>query len=158
MRMSSGNEPPVRNIEVDCPHCSERLSLHPSEAGNLTVCPQCGGKFQVPVPSARLSGAAYGAPVDPAVREFAEKKIAAGIRGILLGQFGIHKFILGLHTPAVIMLVTTCFSYILGSCLVVPYLGVGVMAVIGVVEGVLYLLKSDEEFYETYAVRRKEWF
>lgn len=86
------------------------------------------------------------------------KKIAAGICGILLGQFGIHKFILGLHTPAVIMLVTTCFSYILGSCLVVPYLGVGVMAVIGVVEGVLYLLKSDEEFYETYAVRRKEWF
>jgi hypothetical protein len=37
-------------------------------------------------------------------------------------------------------------------------LGASVMLVIGMVEGVKYLRMSDEEFYETYLVRRKAWF
>jgi hypothetical protein len=32
------------------------------------------------------------------------------------------------------------------------------MNVIGLVEGILYLTKSDADFYETYAIRRKDWF
>ena len=34
----------------------------------------------------------------------------------------------------------------------------GIGALIGIIEGVLYLLKSDEEFYETYQVGYKGWF
>ncbi|WNZ44340.1 TM2 domain-containing protein [Leptolyngbya boryana CZ1] len=34
----------------------------------------------------------------------ASKKIAAGICGILLGGFGVHKFVLGYSTEGVIML------------------------------------------------------
>ena len=30
--------------------------------------------------------------------------------------------------------------------------------IIGIVEGVIYLSKSDEDFYETYVVGKKEWF
>jgi hypothetical protein len=31
-------------------------------------------------------------------------------------------------------------------------------AVIGLIEGIIYLTKSDPEFYWTYVVGRKEWF
>ncbi len=86
---------------------------------------------------------------DPSVADFAGKKVAAGICGILLGYLGIHKFILGLTTPGIIMLVVT-----LATC------GVGgaITGIIGLVEGIIYLTKSDEEFYQTYAVEKKGWF
>lgn len=83
------------------------------------------------------------------VKDFAGKKVAAGICGILLGGLGIHKFILGLTTPGIIMLLVSLLT-----C------GVGyvVMYVIGLVEGIIYLTKSDEEFYQLYAVEKKGWF
>jgi TM2 domain-containing membrane protein YozV len=45
----------------------------------------------------------------------AEKKVAAGVCGILLGCFGVHKFILGYNLEGVIML--------LASIVVGPLLG-----------------------------------
>jgi hypothetical protein len=32
------------------------------------------------------------------------------------------------------------------------------MGLIGLIEGIMYLMKSDEEFYQLYAVQKKEWF
>ena len=32
------------------------------------------------------------------------------------------------------------------------------MGIIGLIEGIIYLTKSDEEFYQTYAVDKKGWF
>jgi TM2 domain-containing membrane protein YozV len=83
----------------------------------------------------------------------ASKKIPAGICGILLGWLGIHKFILGYTGPGLIMLLVS----LLGS---IPTCGLAacVMWVIGLVEGILYLTKSDEEFVRTYVDGRKEWF
>ena len=92
------------------------------------------------------------------VQAFAGKKIAAGICGILLGQFGVHKFILGINTPGIIMLVVSMSCLILGSFLCLPLMGNFVMFVIGLVEGIIYLTKSDQEFYDLYAVKKKEWF
>jgi TM2 domain-containing membrane protein YozV len=86
---------------------------------------------------------------DHSVQEFAGKKIAAGICGILLGALGIHKFILGLTTPAIIMLLVTVLSCGFGGA---------VMGLIGLVEGIIYLTKSDDEFYQLYAVEKKGWF
>lgn len=80
---------------------------------------------------------------------FAGKKIAAGICGILLGSLGIHKFILGLTTPGVIMLLVTVLTCGVGGA---------VTGVIGLVEGIIYLTKSDSDFYETYAIQKKGWF
>jgi len=82
-------------------------------------------------------------------QSFAGNKVAAGVCGILLGAFGIHKFILGLTTPGIIMLVVT-----LGTC------GFGgiVMGTIGLIEGIVYLTKSDEEFYQLYYIDKKGWF
>ncbi|ADE55255.1 TM2 domain-containing protein [Coraliomargarita akajimensis] len=81
----------------------------------------------------------------------AEKKIAAGVCGILLGGLGIHKFILGYTKEGIIMLVVC----LLGSLVIV---GPMIMGLIGLIEGILYLTKSDEEFVATYVNGKKGWF
>lgn len=83
------------------------------------------------------------------VKVFAGKKVAAGICGILIGGLGIHKFILGLNTPGIIMLLVTILTCGIGGI---------VMGIIGLIEGIIYLTKSDEEFYQLYAVEKKGWF
>lgn len=83
------------------------------------------------------------------VTDFAGKKVAAGICGILIGSLGIHKFILGLTTPGLIMLLVTVLTCGVGGV---------VMGLIGLIEGIIYLTKSDEEFYRIYGVEKKGWF
>ena len=73
------------------------------------------------------------------------KKILAGILGIFLGSFGIHKFILGYNKEGIIQLILSIVS-----C--------GTLGIIGLIEGIIYLTKSDEEFYYTYQVNKKGWF
>jgi len=83
----------------------------------------------------------------------ADKKLVAGILGILLGGLGIHKFYLGYKQEGLIMLLV---SLIGGT--VTCGVGYGVVGVIGLVEGILYLTKSDEEFVNTYITNKKPWF
>ncbi|WP_055447018.1 TM2 domain-containing protein [Lacinutrix mariniflava] len=73
------------------------------------------------------------------------KKLMAGILGILLGYLGVHKFILGYNKEGLIQLgasIVTC----------------GFAGIVGFIEGIIYLTKSDEEFYNTYQVGKKPWF
>ena len=79
----------------------------------------------------------------------ADKKILAGILGIVVGAFGVHKFVLGYTTEGLIMLLITVLT-----C---GIFGV-VSSVIGIVEGIIYLTKSDEEFVRTYLQSKKGWF
>jgi TM2 domain-containing membrane protein YozV len=89
----------------------------------------------------------------------ADKKIAAGLCGILLGQLGIHKFVLGYKEEGIIMLVITLGSIPAGVVTCgIGFLGIGVMGVIGLIEGIIYLTKSDEEFVATYITNKKGWF
>ena len=95
----------------------------------------------------------------PAAAARASNKIPAGVCGILLGGFGVHKFILGYSGAGVIMLaVTLCaiFGGFLTCGLLWPF--VGIMHLIGLIEGIVYLCKSDEEFVRTYVDGRREWF
>lgn len=79
----------------------------------------------------------------------AEKKIAAGVCGILLGAFGVHKFILGYTMEGLIMLLVTVLSCgILGA----------VSSIVGLIEGIIYLVMPDEKFVETYVTNKKGWF
>ena len=159
-------QPPIREasvpqLDLTCPFCQVRLTVPPSQAGETAACPKCGGKFQVPLPTAQHSvgtGQRHSASLNPEVESFVNKKLAVGIIGILLGGLGIHKFILGFNTSGVIMLVVSVVGFITGMCLLFPLLATVAMSVVGVVEGVLYLTKSDEEFYQTYAIDKKEWF
>jgi TM2 domain-containing membrane protein YozV len=124
-----------------CPDCGQETP------DNSVVCKNCGRPLQAGAPVMITStGAAY--PVE-AVNAFASKKVAAGICGILLGSFGVHKFILGQTTPGIIMLLVTLLTCTLGSI---------VMGPIGLIEGIIYLTKTDADFYQTYAVEKKGWF
>jgi TM2 domain-containing membrane protein YozV len=79
----------------------------------------------------------------------ADKKVLAGVLAIVVGAFGIHKFVLGYTTEGVIMLLVTVLTC--GILAIVP-------SVIGIVEGIMYLTKSDEEFVTTYIQNKKGWF
>jgi TM2 domain-containing membrane protein YozV len=75
----------------------------------------------------------------------ADKKVAAGICGILLGWAGVHKFVLGYTNEGIIQLVIG-----LVTC--------GTSGIIGIIEGIIYLTKSDEEFVRTYIQNKRGWF
>jgi len=85
----------------------------------------------------------------PSKDEIRFKKVVAGILAILLGWLGIHKFYLGFVGTGLIMLLVTVLS--LG---ILSY----VVWTIGFIEGLLYLLKSDRDFYRDYEVRKRNWF
>ncbi len=70
--------------------------------------------------------------------------LATGLLGF--GWLGIHKFIMGKTNPGIITIVAsllTCGIY--GT-------------VVSIIEGVVYLTKSDEDWYHTYIVGGKDWF
>lgn len=73
------------------------------------------------------------------------KRIIAGVLGILLGELGVHKFILGYTKEGLIQIAMTIVT-----C--------GIAGLIGFIEGIIYLTKSDEEFINQYQLGKKEWF
>jgi TM2 domain-containing membrane protein YozV len=79
----------------------------------------------------------------------ADKKIAAGICGILLGSLGIHKFILGYKNEGLIMLLATVLTCGIAGM---------ITGTIGLVEGIIYLTKTDEDFVRTYVQDKRPWF
>ena len=118
--------------ELKCPQCGAAL-----EPG-ATECKYCGEKIAVQTTSPSGSGT--------------KSKMAAGLLGIFLGALGIHKFYLGYTKEAVIMLVVCLVGSILLG------LGAAAMGVIGLIEGIMYLTKSDAEFEEIYVKGHKGWF
>ena len=85
------------------------------------------------------------------------KKILAGVLAILLGSLGVHKFILGYNKEGAILLVATLIGTVL-SCIGIGVFVVGLTGLVGFIEGIVYLTKSDAEFYNTYQVGKKPWF
>ena len=79
-------------------------------------------------------------------------RVAAGVLGICLGGLGIHKFYLGYNRQGVIHLAIFFGGLILIG---IPTIAI---SVIGLVEGIIYITKSDEEFEQTYVYEAKEWF
>ena len=73
------------------------------------------------------------------------KKILAEFQQLCLGGFGVHKFILGYTKEGVLQILMSFFS-----C--------GLAGIIPFEEGIIYLTKSDEEFYQIYQVGRRPWF
>ena len=130
---------------VTCPTCNTQNV----NAGGR--CSNCGTMMPIsPMPMQ---------PMYAAKPPGADKKIAAGICGIVLGGLGIHKFVLGYQQEGIIMLSAYLVSFIIAmvTC------GIGtplilVPTVIGIIEGIIYLTKSDEEFSATYIQNKKPWF
>ena len=86
-------------------------------------------------------------------REAANKdRVAAGVLGILLGGLGLHKFYLGYAKEGVIHLII----FFVGM---IPFfLGTLAISVVGLIEGIIYIAKTQEEFEETYIVNTRPWF
>lgn len=73
------------------------------------------------------------------------KRILCGVLGILLGSLGIHKFVLGYTKEGIIQIVISIVT-----C--------GLAGLIGLIEGIIYLTKSDADFVNTYQRNKKGWF
>ena len=79
------------------------------------------------------------------IRNQDSKRVLAGVLGIVLGELGIHKFILGYTKEGVLQILLT-------------FITCGIAGLIGKIEGIIYLVKSDEQFIEEYQVNKKGWF
>ena len=77
------------------------------------------------------------------------KRVGAGIMAILLAGLGIHKFYLGYNKEGFIYLAILIFTCGIGGV---------IMSVLSIVEGIIYLTKSDDEFYHIYQEGKKTWF
>lgn len=85
------------------------------------------------------------------------KRIITGIMAILLGSLGVHKFILGYNQEGIILLGMTIIGYAT-ICLLVGVFIVCIPGLIGLIEGIIYLTKTDEDFFQTYQVNKRPWF
>ncbi|MBL4887268.1 MAG: NINE protein [Flavobacteriaceae bacterium] len=85
------------------------------------------------------------------------KKIIAGILGILFGYLGAHKFVLGYHKEGFILLGLFLIS-IPAMFVFIGFLTIYIPGLIGFIEGIIYLTKTDDDFYNTYQVGRRPWF
>lgn len=84
------------------------------------ICPECGVRNR-PFGDSAASGS--------------KDRVTAGVLAILLGWFGAHKFYLGDTGLGILYL---CFFW------------TGIPAIVGLIEGILYLTKTDEEFHRAY--------
>lgn len=125
--------------ENKCPSCGASIDL------NATECKYCGEAISVatpqyheykvaqePVYQARQSQPIY---TNNSVPATSKNKTAAGLLSIFLGGLGVHKFYLG-KTGMGILYLIFCWTYI--------------PAILGVIEGIIYLTSSDENFYMKY--------
>ncbi|BCX47882.1 hypothetical protein HAHE_17900 [Haloferula helveola] len=104
---------------------------------------------ETPPPSPAPEGSEPTPAPAPAPAGKSDKKLVAGLLGILLNGLGIHKFYLGYQKEGLIMLLVSVLT-----C----GIGYSVMGVIGLIEGIIYLTKSDEEFDRIYVQGQKPWF
>lgn len=98
---------------VFCRTCGQQI--HPQ----AEVCPKCGVRQQ------QASTPSTGG----------KSKVTAGLLGILLGGFGVHKFYLGSVGLGIVYLL---------------FFWTGVPALIGFIEGIIYLSSSEEAWNAKY--------
>ncbi len=73
------------------------------------------------------------------------QRILCGVLAILLGSFGVHRFVLGDVKGGILRIVIS-----LVTC--------GAAWILWLVEGIIYLTKTDADFVQTYQVNKKAWF
>ncbi len=76
-----------------------------------------------------------------------KSKVAAALLAFFLGGLGVHQFYLGNTASGIIRIVLT-----------LTIVGAVVSGLIALIEFIIYLTKSDEDFHQIYVVGNKAWF
>ena len=79
-----------------------------------------------------------------------KNRLAAALLAVFLGHWGVHKFYLGKTDAGIIMLLAGT----IGWFLIFPGI---INWVISICEFIIYLTKSDQEFYQDYVVGDRSW-
>lgn len=126
-----------------CPSCGGQKATPVNE--NQYRCEYCGQVFTPPMPKPAPAPAPPQYAAQPTYQQQppaqpqytpqtnGKSRTTAAILGIILGGIGVHHFYLG-HTGKGILYLIFCWTYI--------------PALIGFIEGIIYLTQSDEEFFK----------
>lgn len=129
--MSEGSPPtqPVEAVTIYCSQCGQAMRVMREHVSVPVACPHCQTALEPwRALDAPTSAAPPGTPVAGHQLVSSKNKIVAGLLGIFLGSFGIHRFYLGFNGIGLIQLLLT-----VGSCF---YLS-PVVGIWGLVEGIL---------------------
>ena len=125
----------VGATDTECKYCGEKLSFTPAAEQQVQQM-QSQQQFQQPQPQAQTQVVIQQAPqqvymtaINPAWP--IKSKVTAGILAILLGGIGVHKFYMGKIGMGIVYLLF-CWT--------------GIPAIVGVIEGIMYLCSNDENF------------
>lgn len=124
---------------VVCVHCGVM------PRGGEHFCQNCGSATAADREVCRHCGVALGNKTE-------KSRVVAGIFALLLGGIGAHKFYLGYNEEAIITLVISVVGLLFAA---VPTM---IIYIITIIEGVIYLLKNEEDFQYTYVLNKKGWF
>ena len=81
-----------------------------------------------------------------------KNKWVAALAAFIVGGLGIHKFYLGKNTAGFIMLTVFLGGILLAA---IPTI---IMSLVAFVECVIYVVKSEQQFYDDYVVGDRAWF
>ncbi len=95
------------------------------------ICPKCGVRQSGMVP---LGG---------------KSKVVAGLLAIFLGMLGIHKFYLGQTGQGLVFLILWLVAWPL-CFLVIGFFIFGVLGLVALIQGIIYLTMSDQDFSRTF--------
>lgn len=140
-----------------CRNCGKEVDQQAVACPGCGVAPKSQKKFCFncgqPTEAAQVICTKCGVGLAPSSAPGSKNKLVAGLLGILLGSLGIHKFYLGYTKEGIIMLVVS----LAGSFITCGASSV-VVWIVGLIEGIMYLTKTDEEFERVYVQGTKPWF
>ena len=113
-----------------CCHCGFE-----DQSGDARFCSNCGNASETTNNSEQVNTTVT------AVKPEGKSKMAAGLLGIFLGQWGVHNFYLGYTGKAVAQLLLSIFGYIL-LFVVVGFFMVAAAGIWGLIEGIMILSGS----------------
>ena len=90
---------------------------------------------------------------DPSWDDIKSKRLSSGLLGLFLGAFGAHKFVLGYTGEGFIYLSIS----ILGG-IITCGIATAIAYTLAMIESIMYLTKTPEEFKRTYIDNKKGWF
>lgn len=136
--------------------------------GPAIISPAAPSPFDMVQDNARQAYTQFGDSV--ATVDVSQKKLIAGLLAIFLGSLGVHKFYLGMNNPGLILLGANVGVWILAFVLGIITLGFGLfvtlplagfvsslLGLLGLVEGIIYLTKTDAVFEQEYIIDKKPW-